>query len=83
MEQFELKISKNCNQALELARFSLQFVNGNVGAGPSKQVIDRVELYFADSVFCGASALALRTNAPILFREEALEDYIIGSHDNR
>jgi 2-methylcitrate dehydratase len=35
-------------------------------------VLDRTELFHTDSVFCGISALALRTNAPRVLREEAL-----------
>ncbi len=61
------------NQALGIAQYAIDFVKGSLGAGPSKAVLDRVELFHTDSVFCGISALALRTNAPRVLRAEALE----------
>jgi len=40
-----------------------------------QSVFKRVELFHTDSVVCGLSALAMRTNAPTVLREEAL-DYV-------
>jgi len=38
---------------------------------PSQSVLDRVKLFHTDSVICGLSALALRTNAPSVLKNEA------------
>ena len=60
------------NQALGIAQYAIDFLKGSLGPGPSKAVLDRTELFHTDSVFCGISALALRTNAPRVLRAEAL-----------
>lgn len=39
---------------------------------PSQSVIERVKLFHTDSVICGLSALALRTNAPSVLKNEAM-----------
>jgi 2-methylcitrate dehydratase len=36
------------------------------------EVYDRVRNFHTDSVICGVSALALRTNAPNILRDEAI-----------
>ena len=41
----------------------------------SDEVYDRVRLFHADSVICGISALAMRTNAPNILRDEAITSY--------
>lgn len=41
------------------------------------EVYKRVQLFHADSVFCGISAIALRTNAPNLLRDEAINVYSV------
>jgi len=46
---------------------------GRLGPGPSQAVLDRTCLFHTDAVLCGASALALGTNAPTILRREALE----------
>jgi 2-methylcitrate dehydratase len=46
---------------------------GSLGPRPSLSVIQRTKLFLADAVLCGVSALALRTNAPVLLRNEALD----------
>ncbi len=38
----------------------------------AQEVLRRVEMFHADSVVCGLSALAHRTNAPTILRQEAL-----------
>ena len=44
---------------------------------PSSAVRARTTLFFVDSIVAGASALALKTNAPTLLRQEALADYAV------
>ena len=71
------KLPRNENQAFLLGEYSINFLkNGN----PSQKVIDKVKKFHADSVFTAISALALKTNAPSLLKEEALE-YSIGNSD--
>lgn len=41
------------------------------------EVFDRVRLFHTDSVICGVSALALRTNAPNILRDEAINSYSV------
>jgi len=36
-------------------------------------VLDKCKLFHTDSIFCGISALALRTNAPSILKQEALD----------
>ncbi len=59
------------NQALGLGHFALDFLAGRPG-DPDDAALKRTELFFVDATLCGLSALALRTNAPTLLREEAL-----------
>jgi 2-methylcitrate dehydratase len=64
-----IQIVKDCNQALHLAEYAANFMKkGN----PSHQVIERTKLFHTDSVICGISALALRTNAPTVLKNEAM-----------
>lgn len=65
-------IARNTNQALALAHYARDFMaNGK----PSDRVLKRTTLFHTDSVLCGISALALRTNAPTVLRQEALDLY--------
>lgn len=41
------------------------------------EVYDRTRLFHTDSVLCGVSALAERTNAPNLLRKEAIKQYSV------
>lgn len=41
------------------------------------EVYKRVQLFHTDSVLCGISAIAMRTNAPNLFRDEAINLYSV------
>ena len=66
-------LSRDSNQALGIGQFAIDFLTKSLGPGPSSAVIDRVGLFHTDAVLCGASALALKTNAPTLLRAEALE----------
>ncbi len=68
-----LESSSNTNQAFGIAKFCHDFMNGTLGPGPDKSVFDKVEQFHTDSVVCGLSALALRTNAPTVLRDEAHE----------
>lgn len=67
-----VSLPADSNQALGIANYAIDFLKGGLGSGPSKAVLERTELFHTDSVFCGISALALRTNAPRVLREEAL-----------
>ncbi len=66
-------LGRDSNQALGIGQFAIDFLAGTLGPGPSEAVIKRAKMFHADAVFCGLSALALRTNAPVLLRQEALE----------
>lgn len=57
------------NQALGIANYAIEFLSSGQ---PDASVLRRTELFHTDSVFCGLSALALRTNAPTVLRDEAL-----------
>jgi 2-methylcitrate dehydratase len=64
------------NQAIELAKYAKNFLeNGK----PSQETLDRTKLFHTDSVICGISALALRTNAPSVLKNEALQHQIKNS----
>lgn len=63
-------LGRSSNQALGIAQYAKDFVGGK--GNPSQAVRDRTALFFADSYLCGASAIALRTNAPTVLRKEAL-----------
>ena len=63
-------LPRDVNQALGLGRVALDFM---AGPGPDAAVLERTRLFHTDAVLCGASALALRTNAPTVLRAEALE----------
>ncbi len=63
-------LGRNVNQALELAHYARNFMDKGE---PSKSVLQRTKMFHTDSVLCGISALALRTNAPTVLRKEALE----------
>jgi 2-methylcitrate dehydratase len=66
-------LSRDSNQALGLGQFAIDFLAGSLGPGPGQAVLDRTRLFHTDAVLCGISALALRANAPVLLRKEALD----------
>lgn len=68
-----VSLPRDSNQALGIGRFALDFLSGTLGSGPSEAVLARVRLLHTDAVLCGASALALHTNAPTILRCEAWE----------
>ena len=45
--------------------------NGNIGL----EVYDKVRLIHTDSVICGIAAIATKTNAPTVLRNEAINNY--------
>ncbi len=70
--QNALFLGRNTNQALAIGKYAIDFMAGRLGSGPSQAVKNRVQLFHTDATLCGLSALALRTNAPTVLREEAL-----------
>jgi len=60
------------NQALGIANYAKDFIGGKYGDDIDASVWERIEQFHTDSVMCGISALALKTNAPTVLREEAL-----------
>jgi 2-methylcitrate dehydratase len=65
-------LARNTNQALGIAEFAIRFMRDGQGT-PSEAVKDKTRQFFADAAVCGLSAIALGTNAPLVFREEAAE----------
>jgi 2-methylcitrate dehydratase len=60
------------NQALGIAQYAKDFIGCKYGETVDDIVWKRIEQFHTDSVMCGTSALALKTNAPVILREEAL-----------
>ncbi len=65
-------LPRNTNQARGIAQFAIDYMAGSLGSGPSQAVLDRTLLFHTDALLCGASALALGTNAPTILNQEAL-----------
>lgn len=68
-----VSLTPSSNQALGIGQFAIDFLAGRLGPGPSEAVLERTRLFHTDAFLCGASALALGTNAPTLLRAEALD----------
>lgn len=66
----------NTNQAHGLAEYAIEFLETD-NKKIDESVYERVRLFHTDSVLCGISALAERTNAPNLLRKEAIKQYSI------
>jgi len=66
-----IQLLKNSNQALGIGQFAVDFISGKIGE-PAQDVYDRTTLFFTDAVLCGLSAVAVKTNAPTVLRDEAL-----------
>ncbi len=66
-----IRLKKSANQALGIAQFAVDFMSSTIGE-PSQEVFDRTTLFFTDAVLCGLSAVAVKTNAPTVLRNEAL-----------
>jgi len=60
------------NQALGIAHYAKDFIGGKYGDNVDDIVWKRIEQFHTDAVMCGTSALALKTNAPTVLRNEAL-----------
>ncbi len=64
-------LGRDENQARGIGQYAIDFVSGK-SAGPVAAVETRTELFHADSMACGISALACGTNAPSVLRREAI-----------
>lgn len=65
-------LSRDSNQALGIGQYAVDFITGKLGTGPSDAVLKRTQMFHTDAMLCGISALALKTNAPTVLRNEAL-----------
>lgn len=74
-----ITIKRTENQALELAKYAKNFMEKGK---PANNVLERTKMFHTDSVLCGISALALRTNAPSVLKNEALEYAVASSNLN-
>jgi len=71
-----ITLPANTNQAQGLAKYAIDFM-GQDNSKINERVYDRTRLFHTDSVLCGISAIAQRTNAPNLFRKEAIKQYSV------
>ncbi|MEE3001793.1 MAG: MmgE/PrpD family protein [Planctomycetota bacterium] len=67
-----ITLPRDSNQALGIGQYACDFMAGRIGT-PGDVVAARTTMFFTDSVLCGLSALACRTNAPTILRNEAHE----------
>ena len=58
-------LKRDTNQAHDLAKYAIKFMETG---RPSAKVLERSKMFHTDSVICGLSALALKTNAPHVLR---------------
>jgi 2-methylcitrate dehydratase len=70
-------LAADSNQALGIGQFAVNFMHGKSGSTggrgePDASVLRRTNMFHVDATICGLSALALRTNAPTILRNEAL-----------
>ncbi len=63
-------LPRDVNQALGIGQVAIDFM---AGPGPGVPALERTRLFHTDAVLCGASAIALRTNAPTILQAEARE----------
>ncbi len=59
-----------------MAEYAIEFMKTD-NKKIDEQVFNRVQLFHTDSVVCGISALALKTNAPNILRDEAINLYSV------
>ena len=71
-----ITLAKNTNQARGLGEYAIEFMKAD-NKKINEEVYDRVRLFHTDSVICGISAIALKTNAPNILRDEALNEYSV------
>lgn len=72
MPSHYVTLARSENQALGLGRFAVDFLAGRLGE-PSESVFRRTELFHADAIACGVSAIAAGASAPTILHREALE----------
>ncbi len=79
-----VKLTRDSNQALGIAQYAIDFLSDDAATKgePSAKVLERTNLFFTDAVICGLSALALKTNAPTILRDEALQ-YVVTDATHR
>lgn len=76
-----LLLKRNTNQAIGLAEYAKKFMFSNQHI--DAKVLERVKLFHTDSVVCGLSALAFKTNAPTILRKEALDFYKVSDSNSQ
>ena len=77
----KLHLEKNTNQANGLAKYAINFMKGSQHI--NEEVYERVRLFHTDSVLCGISAIAVKTNAPNILRDEANSLYLASKGGNK
>ncbi|MBO6738757.1 MAG: MmgE/PrpD family protein [Phycisphaerales bacterium] len=70
-----VKLPADTNQALGIAQYAIDFLSDDPAkrGEPDASVLEKTNQFFTDAVLCGLSALALKTNAPTILRDEALQ----------
>lgn len=71
-----MTLPKNSNQARGLGEYAIEFLKTD----PKKideEVFKRVQLFHTDSALCAISAIAQKTNAPNVLRDEAINLYSV------
>jgi len=68
-----ITLPADSNQALGLGQYAKDFIDGKYGDNIDDHTWLRIQQFHTDSVMTGTSALALKTNAPSILRQEALE----------
>ncbi len=70
-----ITLAADSNQAIGIAQYAIDFLSDDPSkrGDPDATVLERTNMFFTDAVLCGLSALALKTNAPTVLREEALQ----------
>merc|ERR1719335_265518 len=68
-----ITLPADSNQALGIGQYAIDFLNDKWGDNIDPIVWERIEQFHTDSVMCGVSALAMKTNAPTILRAEVFE----------
>lgn len=70
-----INLPADTNQALGIAQYAIDFLSDDPAkrGEPDASVLEKTNMFFTDAVLCGLSALALKTNAPTILRDEALQ----------
>jgi 2-methylcitrate dehydratase len=74
-------LKRNTNQAVGLAEYAKKFIFSSQHI--DAKVLERVKLFHTDSVVCGLSALAFKTNAPTILRKEAIDFYKVSGANSQ